>query len=77
MVGVSLQAGFALYVFVSLGMLCVLALVYFVRSINREWALSEEKLCLCSKCNCTFVVDRSASAARCPRCKSLNRGTRR
>ncbi len=41
------------------------------REVNREWNLSQESLCRCSKCHLIFLAHRGVSAASCPSCHEM------
>ena len=42
------------------------------RSNTHDWSISEEKLCRCKECSLTYIVSRTESVSRCPRCNEVN-----
>lgn len=73
MLHVSFQGGFIAFLLVSMGGLAAALLVEFARQARHNWDLSRHRLCFCPSCSLTFVMDRHAGVARCPRCNSLTR----
>lgn len=71
MIAIDIRNGFALYVLIMMGALCVVALREAWRARVQSWHVSEEQLARCPDCSCTFVVHRSETIARCPRCHRL------
>jgi hypothetical protein len=68
---IRVETGLVVYMTLLLLLLAGVALYDFWRTQIHQWAVSEEKLCRCDDCHCTFVVTRNSTTARCPRCRRL------
>ncbi len=67
----SLQGGFLLYLLLAMSGLAAAMVQDYIRSRNQNWQISGEKISRCNSCNLTFIVGRTETIARCPRCHSL------
>lgn len=68
---VSVSTGFLVYLF-TMGAALVAAVSYERwRASDQAWRLPEEQLCHCPQCSLTFIVERTGTTARCPRCSRL------
>lgn len=74
---IQVESGFLIYLCIMLVGLCVIGIQEMWRRRVQHWSLSEEQLAHCAECNYTFVVRRSETVARCPRCNTLCQTRRR
>ncbi len=68
---ISLHEGFVLYLLLTLSGLAAVYIYETWRSRTHEWHVSEERVCRCPDCNCAFLVGRTVTSTRCPRCNRL------
>ena len=66
---VSLQTGFLVYLFLTLGAVLVAYAFEAWRASTQDWHVSEEHLCRCPGCNLTFLLPRNRTTGQCPRCQ--------
>ena len=74
---IHVETGFLIYLGIMLTGLCILGIQEIWRRRAQHWCLSEEQLGSCDKCSYTFVVGRSETVARCPRCETICRMRRK
>ena len=65
-----LETGFLVYLAFMLVGLCALIVGDLWRAQVREWHVSVEQLRRCDRCDFTFVVRRTETSVRCPRCST-------
>ncbi|OPZ26206.1 MAG: hypothetical protein BWZ02_02131 [Lentisphaerae bacterium ADurb.BinA184] len=68
MIAIDIRAGFLIYLCLALGAAAALGARHWWQTWGEPWNISEENVCRCSGCLCTFLVRRRARSAVCPRC---------
>lgn len=71
MLTISIDTGFVIYLLLMLGLLAAVAIIDSWRGRAHQWSVSEEQIGQCADCAFSFVVRRSETVARCPRCGNL------
>lgn len=71
MVTISIGTGFVVYLMLMLGLLAAVSIIESWRGRTHHWTISEEQVGQCNGCGYSFVVRRSETVARCPRCGNL------
>ncbi len=71
MIAIAPGSGFLIYLILMLAALCAVGAWEMWRARIQHWSVSEEQLTRCAKCGYSFLVRRSETVVRCPRCEKL------
>ena len=72
MIPIALETSFEIFVIFSMIAVAGLWAYQVWHTSYHHWSISEEKLCRCKECSLTYIVERSESVSRCPRCNQVN-----